>query len=131
MSELLESELTGRIIGCAMKVHAELGPGLREKTYERALCVEFKRQGIAFETQSQFPVYYADELVDTFIPDLIVEMKVIVDTKTVQAMGAEEKAQMFCFLRVTKLKVGLTINFKNIKLQWERTVLDTALKNPR
>lgn len=84
MAELLEKDLVFRIIGCAMAVHNTLGRGLREKTYENSLAVEFKHHGIDYSKQTRFPVYYRNELVDEFIPDLVVENRVIVDTKTVE-----------------------------------------------
>ena len=69
-----------------MAVHNEIGHGFREKTYERALCVEFRHEGLEYAQQSAFPVMYRNEKVDRYIPDLIVENKIIVDTKTVESM---------------------------------------------
>ncbi len=126
MAELIEKDLVYRIIGCAMAVHNALGHGLREKTYENALCVEFRHQGIEYSQQTEYPVYYRDELVDEFVPDLVVEERVIVDTKTVETISDEHRGTMINYLRVTGLKVGLIINFKNRKLEWERLVLDEA-----
>jgi GxxExxY protein len=121
--QLEEKELVFQIVGCAMEVLNELGHGLREKTYERALCHEFKLQGIAYSQQAVFPVFYKDEKVDDYIPDLIVKDRVVVDTKTVDAIGDEEIGKMLNYLRVTGLKIGLLINFKDSKLQWKRVVL--------
>jgi GxxExxY protein len=126
MAELLEKDLVYRIVGCAMAVHNTLGHGLREKTYENALCVEFRYQGIKYSQQTQFPVYYRNELVDEFVPDLVVEQRVIVDTKTVEAIGDDLRGTMINYLKITGLKVGVIINFKNRKLEWERLVLDEA-----
>ena len=126
MTQLLEKDLVYRIIGCAMKVHKELGPGLREKTYERALCIEFKHQEIAYTNQSKHPVSYRGEVIDEYTPDIEVENKVIVETKTVETIIDEHRGQVLNYLRITGLKVGLIINFKHIKLNWERLVLDTA-----
>ena len=64
--------------------------------------------------------------IDNYIPDLVVEEKIVVDIKTVEAIGDNERGQMLNYLRITGLKVGLLINFKNSKLEWERVVLDTA-----
>jgi GxxExxY protein len=126
MTELIEGELTRRIIGCAMAVHNEIGPGLREKTYERALCVELREQGMSFSQQATFPVLYRGEAVDEFIPDLLVEGRVVVDAKTVPEITETERGQMLCYLRITGAKVGMIINFRNRKLEWERIVLDTG-----
>jgi GxxExxY protein len=121
--QLEEKELVFQIVGCAMEVLNELGHGLREKTYERALCVEFKLQEIAFSQQAVFQVFYKGEKVDDYIPDLIVEDRAVVDTKTIDTIGDVEIGKMLNYLRITGLKVGLLINFKKPKLEWKRVVL--------
>lgn len=126
MAELLEKELVYRIVGCAMEVHNTLGRGLREKTYENALCVEFRHQGIKYSQQTEYPVYYRDELVDKFVPDLVVEQRVIVDTKTVETILDDHRGTMLNYLRITGIQVGVIINYKHRKLEWERLVLDEA-----
>jgi GxxExxY protein len=126
MAELIEKDLVYRIVGSSLAVLKELGHGLREKTYERALCVEFRHQGIAFSQQVAHPVHYRGEQIDEYIPDLEVEGRVIVDTKTIPCITDTERGQMINYLRVTGLKVGLIINFKNPKLEWERIVLDSS-----
>ena len=126
MAELLEKDLVFKIVGCAMKVHSEIRHGLREKTYERALCVELRHSDISFNQQAVFPVFYRRELVDEYIPDLEIEKKVLVDTKTIEAITDIERGQMLNYLRITGHKVGLIINFKHPSLQWERIVLDKA-----
>ena len=126
MTELLEKELVYKIIGCAMAIHKEIGHGLREKTYEKAFCVEFKHKGIEFDKQLKYPVIYRDKVVDEYIPDLVARKKVIVEIKTVESITDEHRGQLLNYLRISGIKVGLIINFKHSKLQWERLVLDTA-----
>lgn len=109
-----------------MTVHNAIGPGLREKTYENALCVELRYQGINYRQQTRYPVQYRNEIVDEFVPDLVVEERVIVDTKTVETIIDDHRGTMLNYLRITGLKVGVIINFKNRKLEWERIVLDEA-----
>lgn len=121
--QLEEKELVFQIVGCAMEVLNELGHGLREKTYERALCVEFKLRGIPFSQQEIFPVLYKGEKIDDYIPDLVVENRVVVDTKTIEAIGDIEIGKMLNYLHITGLSVGLLINFKKPKLEWKRVVL--------
>lgn len=123
---LIEKDLVFRIVGCAMTIHNALGHGLREKTYERALCVEFRHAGIAFDQQVAHDVVYRGEIVDQYIPDLEVEGRVIVDAKTIPVISDHERGQMINYLRVSGLKVGLIINFKHPRLDWERIVLDKA-----
>ncbi len=120
---LEEKDLVYQIVGCSMEVLNELGHGLREKTYERALCHEFGLQKMEYSQQTVFPVFYKGKKVDDYIPDLIVENRVVVDTKTVDSFGDDEVGQMLNYLRITGLKVGILINFKHSKLQWKRVVL--------
>jgi GxxExxY protein len=116
-------EETHRIIGCAMAVHNILGHGLLEKPYENALCVEFQIQGIPFLQQPRFKVSYKSHIVGEYIPDLIVFEKIIIDIKTIEHIGNIEKGQIINYLKITGLKVGLIINFKHPRLEWERLVL--------
>jgi GxxExxY protein len=111
-NDLPEHDLTGRIIGCAMRVHNGIGRGLREKTYERALVVDLECEGLAHDQQGVYPVYYRGRLIDEFIPDLVVEKRVVVDAKVIDAITDVERGQMLNYLRITDLRVGLIINFK-------------------
>ena len=126
MADLIQSELTYKIIGCAMRVHGEVGRGLREKTYERALCVEFRHAGLNFAQQAPCPVYYRGEVVDEYIPDLDIESSVLVDAKTIDRITDAERGQMLNYLRITQRSIGLIINFKHESLEWERIVLEPA-----
>ncbi|MFH1214251.1 MAG: GxxExxY protein [Candidatus Neomarinimicrobiota bacterium] len=123
MVELIEKELVHKIVGCAITVANELGHGLREKTYEKALCIELKRQNLSFSQQMSFPVYYDNQLIDEYIPDLIVEDKVIVETKNAGSILDEHRGQVLNYLRITKKEVGIILNFKHPRLQWERLIL--------
>jgi len=116
-------EETHVIIGCSFEVLNELGHGLNEKLYENALVVEFKRHSIAFDQQRRFEVLYRGEHVGEFIPDLIAFGKVVVDAKTIERITDHERGQMLNYLRITKLPVGLILNFKHAKLEYERIVL--------
>jgi GxxExxY protein len=116
-------EETHALIGGAFEVLNELGHGLSEKLYENSLVVEFKRRGIAFDQQRRFEVLYKGEHVGEFIPDLIAFGKVAVDTKTIDRITDHERGQMLNYLRITKLPVGLILNFKHAKLEFERIVL--------
>ena len=121
--EFLYKEETHRIIGCAFEVLNTLGHGLLEKPYENALVVEFMEQNMIYKQQPRFPVIYKSVNVGEYIPDLIVFDKIIVDTKVIAEIGNNEKAQMINYLKITGLKVGIILNFKYSKLQWERIAL--------
>ena len=121
--ELLFKEEVYQVVGCAMEVLNTLGHGLLEKPYENALVVEFQQQGIPYAQQPRFPVIYKSVNVGEYIPDLIVFDKIIVDTKAIEKIGNNEKAQIINYLKITDLRVGLLLNFKHAKLEWERIVL--------
>ena len=119
----MESEAdTYEIIGAAMRVHNEMGPGLREKPYENALVIELRNSGSHVEPQRAYPIHYFDNIVGDCIPDITVDSHILVDTKAVDALGEKEFSQMLNYLRISKLEVGLVINFKPSKLEWKRLV---------
>ena len=122
-SEFSFADETRRIIGCAIEVHRELGPGLSEKPYENALAVEFGLQGIQFEQQRAFDVAYKNVAVGKFVPDLIALGKIVVDAKVVKELTEREFGQMLTYLRVTRLPLGLLFNFSAPSLQWKRIAL--------
>jgi len=110
--KLYEEELTGAIIGAAIEVHKQVGPGLLESTYEECLCRELELQGIAFERQKPLPLEYKGVRLDCgYRLDLLVKDRVILEIKSVEALAAIHEAQMLTYLRLTGVKVGLLINF--------------------
>ena len=120
---MLGKELVFKITGCALSVLNEIGHGLREKTYERAFCVELEMQKLDFTQQFAYPVIYKGVKVDEFIPDLVIANRVIAEIKTVDSIIDEHRGQILNYLRISGLKVGLLYNFKHPKLEWERLVL--------
>jgi GxxExxY protein len=122
-SKLLLKAETEKIIGFAFEVLNEVGHGLNEKIYENSLTVLFKLNNIVFDQQRRFPVHFRGVEVGEFIPDLIAFGSVIVDTKVIDRITDHERGQMLNYLRITKLRVGLILNFKNARLEFERVVL--------
>jgi len=120
--KLIHKELSEKIIGSAMKVLNTLRPGLSEKAYENALVVELKMQGHKIDQQKRFEVFYEGILVDTMIPDLLVDGLVIVDPKVVSEFNETHVAQMIGYLAITNLKLALLLNFKHKDLRWKRVV---------
>ena len=113
---------TYEMIGCAMHVHRSLGPGLREKPYENALAIAFRKAGIPVCQQQAYPIRYEGEVVGDCIPD-ITSADILIDAKSIESMGDRETAQMLNYLRISGKQVGLVINFYNPKLEWQRVVL--------
>ena len=106
-------QLTERIIGCAIEVHRQLGPGLLEQTYEAALCIELQNAGVAFVRQPIFPVIYKGQPIGEYRLDLIVADAVVVEIKSVERFDPIFEAQVLSYLRITGKQVGLLINFKS------------------
>ncbi|RLF94462.1 GxxExxY protein [Thermococci archaeon] len=121
--ELLMKDEVYQVVGCAMEVINTLGHGLLEKPYENALVVEFGLKGIPFKQQPCFEVIYKGVKVGDYIPDLIVFDRIVVDTKTIDRITNVERGQILNYLKITQLRVGLILNFKHPKLEWERLVL--------
>ena len=96
---------------------------MNEKIYENSLALEFKRRSVAFDKQRRFEVRYKNEFVGEFIPDLIVYGKIVVDVKCIERITEHERGQMLNYLRITRLPVGLILNFKHAKLEFERVIL--------
>jgi GxxExxY protein len=105
--------LTDQVIACAIEVHRELGPGLLESVYERALCLEFNAAGIDFKRQVGIPLFYKGELLSEHRPDLIVGDRVIVEVKSVETLNPVHTAQLLTYLRVCRVRVGLILNFNS------------------
>lgn len=115
-------ELTREIISAAIAVHEVLRPGLDEKLYERALCIEMGQRSMFFEQQPKHEVTYKGKFLGHLIPDLVVERKVIVDTKCVSAFDSAHEAQMLGYLNITGLDVALLLNFKTWPLGKKRVI---------
>lgn len=105
------SSLTERIIGCAIEVHRNLGPGLLESAYESALCIELQDAGLLFARQAVFPTIYKGQVIGEYRLDLLVEDAVVVEIKSVERFDPVFQAQLLTYLRVANKKVGLLINF--------------------
>jgi GxxExxY protein len=120
---LLLKEETARILGCAFDVLNEVGHGLHETIYENGLVVALRLGGITVDQQRKFPVLFAGQQIGEFIPDLIVFNAVVVDPKVIDRITDHERGKMLNYLRITKLRVGLILNFKFARLQWERVIL--------
>ncbi|MGH9899710.1 MAG: GxxExxY protein [Pyrinomonadaceae bacterium] len=115
---LYEEKLTGEIIGAAIDVHRQLGPGLLESTYQACLCRELELRSISFECQKPLPLEYKGvRLGCGYRIDLVVMGLVIVEIKSVDAFAPIHKAQLLTYLRLTGLKIGLLINFNVVVLK--------------
>ena len=121
--DLLYNDLTRTIIGAAMEVHSNLGPGFLESVYEAAMAIEFNLQKVSYECQKAIPVMYKGEKAKDFFCDFLVGHKVLVELKALKTVTNTEEAQILNYLKATGLKVGLLINFGEQSLKYKRLVL--------
>lgn len=119
----MHSELTRAVIGAAMEVHSNLGPGFLESVYEAAMTIEFNLRNVSYERQKAIPVMYKGEKAKDFICDFLVGKKVMVELKALKAITGIEEAQILNYLKATGLEVGLIINFGEQSLKYKRMVL--------
>jgi GxxExxY protein len=115
---LYDEDLTKQIIGAAIEVHRELGPGLLESVYEECLCYELSTREIPFRRQVALPLVYKSRQLDCgFRADVIIADKVLIEIKAVETVTDLHKAQLLTYLRITGLKVGLILNFNTVVLK--------------
>jgi GxxExxY protein len=125
-NQYLHSELTGRIIGCAMEVHKILGNGFQEVIYQRAFEVEMAQQGLGFSREHEMKIFYKGNEIGNRRVDFFVEEKVMVEIKALSQLDDVHLAQAINYLEAYGLEVGLLINFGARSLQVKR-----VMKAPR
>jgi GxxExxY protein len=120
-----EEMVAGEIIASALAVHRELGPGYLESFYRKAMCLELRARDIAFETEKPIVVWYRGEELGTHRIDLVVQGLVVVELKAVEALAPVHRKQVVSYLKATKLRLGLLINFDDelLKQGLKRVVL--------
>ena len=114
------SELTGKIIGCAMEVHSELGNGFQERIYQKALAYEFQLQGLKYERELHMDIYYKKKLMGARRVDFLVEKIISVELKALIKTEPAHLAQAINYLEAYNLEVGLLINFGNMRPEFHR-----------
>lgn len=122
MNTIIYKELSDRVIGLALEVQRTLGPGLLESAYEEGMCWELRHNGIPFERQRVYPLKYKGDYISSYFADLVVDGKIILEVKAVQALAAVMEAQVINYLRLSKIPVGYLLNFHGVTLVWKRFV---------
>lgn len=117
-------DITYAINGAVFEINKILGPGFLEKVYENALVFELEKRGLKAESQVPIKVFYKQKAVGEYVADLLVEDKVIVELKTVEALDKIHEAQLLNYLKATGIRVGMLVNFKHPKAEIKRMVLD-------
>lgn len=117
MNRMNENEISGKIIGCAIEVHKALGPGLLESAYEECLFYELTGAGLKVERQKPLPVVYKEVKLEAgYRVDLLVEGKVVIELKSVEALNDVHTAQVLTYLKLSGCKLGLLMNFNVFRL---------------
>jgi GxxExxY protein len=114
---LTGNALTERVIGLAIDVHRELGPGLLESVYEECLCCELAESALAFKRQVTVPVVYRGRSLEAgFRADIVVAQELILEIKSVETLMPKHEAQLLTYLRLSKYRIGLLMNFNVLRL---------------
>jgi GxxExxY protein len=117
-SKLVEPSVTGQVIGAAIEVHRQLGPGLLESVYEECLCEELRERGTPFVRQPEVPVVYKGRAIaSTLRVDLVVAGTAVIELKSVEQLLPVHEAQLLTYMKLTKKRVGLLINFNVVALR--------------
>ena len=127
MGEYLHSEITGKIIGCAMKVHNTLGNGFQEVIYQRALAIEFKKANLSFKREMEMTIMYEGFNIGTRRVDFFVEDKIMLEMKALTKLEPVHLAQALNYLEAYRIQVGLLINFGATSLQFKRLTIENKL----
>jgi GxxExxY protein len=114
------SELTGRIIGCAMEVHKRLGNGFQEVIYQRALAIEMELVGLQFKREFEMPIFYREQQIGTRRVDFLIEEVVSVELKALTKLEDVHLAQAINYMEAYNLEIGLLINFGAKSLEYRR-----------
>jgi len=122
IQDLKYNDLTGKVIGCAMKVHRYFGPGFPEIVYKRALMIEFEKIDLFYKQEVEKDIIYDDKLIYKRRLDLIVENIVLLELKAIREVDNGDYNQIINYLRVFKMEVGLLLNFGVPSLQFKRFV---------
>jgi len=122
--ELIYKDEVFAIIGAAMEVHRELGPGFLEPVYQEAMEIEVAARGIPFEAQKRIQIKYKEHFLSKeYAADMVCYEKILAEFKALDALGSKEEAQVLNYLKATGMKVGVLINFgSHGKLEWKRLV---------
>jgi GxxExxY protein len=121
-SQYPDSELTGKIIGCAMEVHRILGNGFQEKIYQRALAIEMTYQGISFSQEHEMNILYKGTHIGTRRVDFFVEGRIMLEIKAVIKLEDVHLAQAINYIEIYRLPIGLLINFGSRSLEFKRVM---------
>lgn len=117
------SDITQRIIGCAMKVHSHFGLGFPEAIYKRSLLIELQNAGLLYQSEIEKDIFYRGHFIGKRRLDIIVEEKVLIELKAISETGKNDHNQIINYLNIFKIEVGLLLNFGKESLEFKRFAL--------
>ncbi len=121
-------DISEKIIGCAYRVYNQMGFGFFESVYEKCMKIELSKEGIKVDSQIPVTVYYNQQIVGEFMPDILVEDKIIVELKSVRKINKAHEVQLVNYLVATGKDVGLILNFGEEKVEVKRKVRQLPIK---
>ena len=119
-AKIVYKDLSYRVVGCAQRVHRELGPGFPESVYQKALAHELAKAKVPFQSQAGFEVAYDGVLCGEFRTDFFVDEKIIVEIKAAESLCPEHVAQLLAYLKASGMELGLLMNFGEVSLTVQR-----------
>jgi GxxExxY protein len=119
-SNKINDEVTRVILNCCFEVMKELGPGFLERVYKNALHIVMRQKGLIVDVERPYEVMFRGKVIGRYNADLVVSQTVIVELKCCDSLISEHQAQLFNYLKVASLPVGLLVNFCRRKLEWKR-----------
>ena len=125
MTDLVLKDEVYEVVGAAMEVYWQLGRGFLEPIYQEAFEIELSRRKIPFEPKRELTIVYKDQpLEKTYVPDVICFDQIVVELKALERLSGVEQSQLLNYLKMTRMKVGLLINFgSRVRLEWKRYVM--------
>ncbi len=121
-NKVIYKELSFKVLELCFEVHNILGPGYSEKIYEEAVTKELKSKGIGYERQKLIEIYYKGEKIGEYRLDLVVGNKIILELKAISELNSIYEAQLLSYLKATKMKLGILVNFGGKKVEYKRIV---------
>ncbi|MDI6783922.1 MAG: GxxExxY protein [bacterium] len=121
--DIVYPELSYQIMGVIFEVHKELGPGFLESIYEKALIDELQEKGLRVETQKPIDIVYERKKIGVHRVDLVVEDTIIIELKTVERFSIHHQAQLISYLKASKCKLGILVNFSKKRVEYDRVVI--------
>jgi GxxExxY protein len=123
---ILYKKLSYEIVGCIYEAYNKIGSGFKESIYQNSLKIEFEEKNINFEDRPRLPIFYKNKKVGFYIPDFVIDDKIIIELKSVEFMPKIYESQLYNYLKGTKYQLGYIINFGGSKIDIRRRIYEKA-----